>query len=248
MPHVGQRLLVHLLVLDDGPDRLRVAQQRMIVAHRHRHSRWRPRCARRRASAYASTASRAGPRGIAAGDRGGLLVRIDAAREDRLEVLVDARVPETLLDQRVDGERRAGGPRRTRSDCAARSARGSRPAGSSRSNSARGAATRAAKAIERLAAIEHGRHRRRARSHPPEMQFFESRPCALRSTGIPTISSSRCPVQELLETAQHRSEARCRRAQPGDCQARRVRGDARRRRRPRRDREFRRWGLERFSD
>ena len=46
------------------------------------------------------------PRRVAARDGRGFGVGVDAAREDRFEVLVDARLPEPLLDQRVDGERR----------------------------------------------------------------------------------------------------------------------------------------------
>jgi hypothetical protein len=165
MPHVGQRLLVHLLVLDDGPDRLRVAQQRMIVAH-HIGIRDGVLDARVGGIGVREHGVPAGPRGIATGDRGGLLVRIDAAREDRLEVLVDARVPETLLDQRVDGE--AGQVALVEHDRIAQRDRLVEVGGGIEQVEQRArAATRAAKAIERLAAIEHGRHRRRARSHPP---------------------------------------------------------------------------------
>src|SRR5439155_9718046 len=47
-----------------------------------------------------------GPGGVAARDRRRLLLGIDAAREDRFEMLVDAGTAESLLDQRVDGEGR----------------------------------------------------------------------------------------------------------------------------------------------
>ena len=47
VPHVGERFLVHLFVLEDRPQRLRVLQQRMIVALEVRVGEWRRRSARR---------------------------------------------------------------------------------------------------------------------------------------------------------------------------------------------------------
>ena len=89
MPHVGERLLVHLLVLEDRPERLGAAEQRVIVTLeigvRDRLVDQPIGRGRIRADRLARR-----PRRIAARDRRGLRLRIDAAREDLLEMRVDA--------------------------------------------------------------------------------------------------------------------------------------------------------------
>ena len=95
MPHVGERLLVHLLVLDDRPDRLCVAQQRVIARAPRRRSRSLPRDARPpRQRRRAPRRGRARPDCRARRLR--LPLRIDAAREDRFKMLVDAGTAEAL--------------------------------------------------------------------------------------------------------------------------------------------------------
>jgi hypothetical protein len=103
VPEIEQGLLVHRLVLEDREHGLRLVQQRMagllergvgkrvedeIVAGLGKPlyvgSRW--------------------PLGRLAAVGGALAVRVDAAREQALEVGVDARTPERLLHQRVHAE------------------------------------------------------------------------------------------------------------------------------------------------
>src|SRR6185503_7670931 len=136
-------------------------------------------------------------RGIAARDRRGFLFGIDAAREDGLQVLVDPRTAEALLDQRVHREGRQVAL--VEDDRVAQRDRLVEVGGGVEEIEQRArAATRAAESIERLAAIEHGGGQR-LRSHPPRVQFSE--PTAVRITlnGDPYDLEQPLSVQELLE-------------------------------------------------
>jgi hypothetical protein len=122
MPHVQERFLVHRLVLEDGERRLGAVEQRAVrlvdvrVQNRLEHLTVRlvrkgphllarrPRaCARlqRHAPARAGRVRALGP-ACRGGD--GLLVRIDAAGEERLQAGVDAGPPQPLLHERVEAE------------------------------------------------------------------------------------------------------------------------------------------------
>ena len=239
MPHVGERLLVHLLVLDDRPDapaRRAAADDRRAPRRR---SRSRPRCSASAASAYARTAVARRPRRVAARDGGGFLLRIDAAREDRFEMLVDAGTAEPLLDQRVDGERRqvalVEDDRIAQRDRLARNRRRGRAGRTAR------ASARARGGIDRALRGDRTPQPRRVRQEPYPLAgtILRATPVRITLNGEPYELDQPLSVQELLETARHRSAARRRRAQSGDSQAPRLRRDAGRRRRPGRDRQFR---------
>src|SRR5262249_34499105 len=106
MPHVEQRLLVHRLVLEDREGGLPAVEQ------------WIPRpielgmakrvddlsigFVRERLHLTPRRPRRTHPGGTG----GRALVRIDAARKERLEPSIEAGTSERLLDQRVEAERR----------------------------------------------------------------------------------------------------------------------------------------------
>ncbi len=96
--HVEQRLLVHLLVLQDGEGRLPVIAVDITVAEcMDEHG----------VGGVTVVLNGSAPRPeIGRRLRQGLVFRIDAAREERLVVLVDALLFQHELDQRVDREGR----------------------------------------------------------------------------------------------------------------------------------------------
>ena len=105
MPHVEHRFLVHRLVLEDRVDGLRVVQQRMAgLFERRVRERLQNACVTFVGEAPDLFARRPFGRLAAAG--GCLAVRIDAAREQALEALVDTRPAERSLHERVEAERR----------------------------------------------------------------------------------------------------------------------------------------------
>ena len=105
VPHVHQRLLVHFLMLEDRPQRLRVLQQRVVVALQvGPGDRVRDQPIRRR-DVVEDDAAR-GPGRVSSGHRGRLGVGIDPARKDRFQGLIDPWLSQAPLDQRVDGEGR----------------------------------------------------------------------------------------------------------------------------------------------